>query len=154
MLERGRPGRATRHPAGGLTLAERKRLELARALATEPALLLLDEVMAGLNAARPSGIVELVARIHARGVAILLIEHDMRAVMRLSRPRGGPQLRRDDRRGPPAEVASDPRVIEAYLGEPRVMSPLLRLDGVEAGLRRLVAVRDVSLECRRARSSP
>ncbi|OLC39695.1 MAG: ABC transporter ATP-binding protein, partial [Candidatus Rokubacteria bacterium 13_1_40CM_4_69_5] len=61
-------------PAGSLTLAERKRLELARALATQPVLLLLDEVMAGLGAAETERIVELVRRINRRGIAILLIE--------------------------------------------------------------------------------
>src|SRR3989442_2491716 len=68
-------------PAASLTLAERKRLELARALATEPTLLLLDEVMAGLNATETERIVDLVGAINRRGVAVRLNEHRMRAVV-------------------------------------------------------------------------
>ena len=104
-------------PAGGLTLAERKRLELARALATEPALLLLDEVMSGLNASETERIVELVRAINARGIAILLIEHVMRAVMSLASRivvlNHGERIAE----GRPEAVAGDRRVIEAYLGE-------------------------------------
>ena len=104
-------------PAGRLTLAERKRLELARALATEPRLLLLDEVMSGLNASETERIVALVRGVNARGIAILLIEHVMRAVMSLAArivvlDHGEPIAE-----GPPEFVARDRRVIEAYLGE-------------------------------------
>jgi branched-chain amino acid transport system ATP-binding protein len=114
-----RVGLASRsqQPAGSLTLADRKRLELARAVATEPALLLLDEVMSGLTATETERMVELVRAINASGVTILLIEHVMRAVMSLSQRivvlNHGERIAA----GRPEAVARDQRVIEAYLGE-------------------------------------
>jgi branched-chain amino acid transport system ATP-binding protein len=104
-------------PASGLTLAERKRVELARALATEPALLLLDEVMAGLNPTEIATLVGLIREIHAGGVSILLIEHNMRAVMALSHRIVVLSFGERVAEGPPAAIARHPRVIEAYLGE-------------------------------------
>jgi branched-chain amino acid transport system ATP-binding protein len=110
-------------PAGGLTLAERKRLELARALATEPTLLLLDEVMAGLNPTEIEAIVALIQGIHAAGISILLIEHNMRAVMSLSHRIVVLSFGEKIVEGPPAAIANHPRVIEAYLGEEYVHAP-------------------------------
>ena len=112
----GLADRATR-VAGGLTLADRKRLELARALATEPRLLLLDEVMAGLTPVEMEGMIELCRTINARGIAILLIEHVMRAVMALSRRIVVLNQGAVIATGLPDEIARDPRVLEAYLGE-------------------------------------
>jgi branched-chain amino acid transport system ATP-binding protein len=103
--------------ARSLTLADRKRLELARALATEPRLLLLDEVMAGLTPTETERIIEICRAINARGIAILLIEHVMRAVMALSRRVVVLSQGQVLAAGAPDAIARDPRVVEAYLGE-------------------------------------
>jgi branched-chain amino acid transport system ATP-binding protein len=117
VVERLGLGAKVAAPAAGLTLAERKRVELARALATEPALLLLDEVMAGLNPTEIAVLVALIRDIHAGGVSILLIEHNMRAVMALSQRILVLSFGERVAEGPPAAIARHPRVIEAYLGE-------------------------------------
>ncbi|MCK9376316.1 MAG: ABC transporter ATP-binding protein [Syntrophobacterales bacterium] len=112
-------------PAGSLNVAQKKRLEMARALAAKPYLLLLDEVLAGLNPSEIAAMMETVRAIRDEGVTILMIEHVMQAIMSIS-----------DRllvldygvliaTGPPEEVANNPQVIEAYLGDPKMTARLL-----------------------------
>ncbi|GIX49086.1 MAG: ABC transporter ATP-binding protein [Candidatus Tectimicrobiota bacterium] len=100
-----------------LTLAERKRLELARALATGPRLLLLDEVMAGLTPTETAEMIAFIRRLHRRGLTLLIIEHVMQAVMALSQRLVVLHHGEKICEGPPQEVARDPQVIRAYLGE-------------------------------------
>jgi branched-chain amino acid transport system ATP-binding protein len=103
-------------PAHTLTIAGRKRLELARALATEPSLLLLDEVLAGLNPSEIRDIVPTIRALSARGIAVLMIEHVMQAVMSLAEHVFVLAEGRIIAQGGPAQVAADPAVVEAYLG--------------------------------------
>jgi branched-chain amino acid transport system ATP-binding protein len=105
-------------PAASLTLPDRKRLEVARALATRPRLLLLDEVMAGLRPTECDQMVEVFRDINrAEGLTILLIEHVMRAVMALARHIGVLHHGEVIARGTPEQVVRDPAVLECYLGE-------------------------------------
>ena len=102
--------------AGSLTVAGRKRLEVARALATEPRLLLLDEVMAGLNPSEIAQILPVIRRVRDSGVTILLIEHVMQAVMTLSERTYVLNNGAIIAEGTPQAIAENPQVIEAYLG--------------------------------------
>jgi len=104
-------------PAGTLTVSGRKRLELARALATQPKLLLLDEVLAGLNPSEIRDVVPVIRGIQARGITIMMIEHVMQAVMSLSEHVFVLAEGRIIAQGPPEAVAADPLVVEAYLGQ-------------------------------------
>ena len=103
-------------PASDLTVAGRKRLELARALATRPRLLLLDEVLAGLNPQEVAGMLPVVQSIAAGGTTVMMIEHVMQAVMHLAQQVWVLSQGQLIASGSPAQVTADERVIEAYLG--------------------------------------
>ncbi len=102
--------------AGALPIGERKKLEVARVLATKPKLLLLDEVMGGLNPAESEDIIQLILEIRSEGITEVVIEHDMKAIMRLSDRivvlSSGEKLAE----GRPQDIVENPQVVEAYLG--------------------------------------
>jgi branched-chain amino acid transport system ATP-binding protein len=111
--------------AGSLNIAQKKRLELARALAAQPDLLLLDEVLAGLNPSEISEMVETVKKIRQRGITIIMIEHVMHAVMNVSDRMIVLDYGELIAEGTPEEIQNNERVIEAYLGDSKMSEKLM-----------------------------
>jgi branched-chain amino acid transport system ATP-binding protein len=108
--------------AGSLTTAGKKRLEMARALSAHPKLLLLDEVLAGLNPTESEHMIETIRGIRKSGVTILMIEHVMRVIMSLSDRILVINLGKRLAEGPPREIAENPEVIKAYLGDSKLLA--------------------------------
>lgn len=111
--------------AGSLNVAQKKRLEMARALAARPYLLLLDEVLAGLNSSEIDGMVQTVLKIREQGITIIMIEHVMKAVMNVSDRILVLDYGQQIAEGSPEEIARNEKVIEAYLGDPKLAEQLL-----------------------------
>ena len=124
VLERVGLADRANSPARALTLASKKRLEIARALAAKPKLLLLDEVLAGLNPTEIALMIDLVRSIRDSGVSVFMIEHVMQAIMNLSDRIVVLNLGRKIAEAPPTEVVKNADVVEAYLGFPDIVDKL------------------------------
>jgi branched-chain amino acid transport system ATP-binding protein len=111
--------------ASSLNVAQKKRLEMARALAAHPILLLLDEVLAGLNPSEVDGMIQTILNIRTQGITIIMIEHLMKAVMNVSDHIFVLEYGQKIAEGTPHEIVNHPKVIEAYLGDPKLAEQLM-----------------------------
>lgn len=158
----GMLGRADK-PAGSLGLLELKRLEIARVLALDPRLVLLDEVAAGLNGSDLDELIDLVRTVHAEGKTVILVEHVQEVIHELAERVVVLEWGQKLTEGSPAAVSADPRVIEIYLGSssstsmtpfltrthtPVDQAPRLSVTGISAGYGPVGVLKDVSLEVR------
>jgi branched-chain amino acid transport system ATP-binding protein len=152
-------GHAAKQPAAALSYGDQRRLELARAMAPRPLLLLLDEPAAGMNPAETAALADLVRRLPILGTTVLLVEHDMNFVMGLADEVTVLNFGRRICVGPPAVVRADPRVIEAYLGHGTRSAPftgakrgptppLLTVEQLRVAYGRTEAVKGIDLAVR------
>ena len=111
--------------ANSLNVAQKKRLEMARALASHPYLILLDEVLAGLNSSEIDGMIQTVRKIRGQGITIIMIEHLMKAMMNISDRIIVLDYGEQIADGTPSEIANNSRVVEAYLGDSDLANQLL-----------------------------
>ena len=126
-------GQRADQTAGSLNVAQKKRLEMARALASRPYLLLLDEVLAGLNPSEITEMLQTIRQIRAQGITIIMIEHVMHAIMNVSDRIIVLDYGEQIAEGSPEEIANDEKVIEAYLGDPKIAERLMEQSNGDIG---------------------
>jgi len=129
VLDFLRIGDRSEQLAGSLNIGQKKRLEIARALASGPKLLLLDEVLAGLNPSEITEMVNTIKEIRERGISIIMIEHVMHAIMNVSDRIIVLDYGKLIATGNPNEIANNDQVIEAYLGDPKLAEKLMQTSG-------------------------
>lgn len=133
VLEFAGLGQRSDQLAGSLNVAQKKRLELARSLAARPYLLLLDEVLAGLNPSEITAMLDTIREIRNQGITIIMIEHVMHAIMNVSDRIIVLDYGEQIAEGSPGEIANDEKVIEAYLGDPKLAEKLMERNNGDTG---------------------